>query len=451
MEIRFIHAADTHLGSPLEAVGAESEQLQTQLRDATYTAFERIIDLALAEAVDFILLAGDLYDQKNRSVRANGFLADQLDRLDEADIPAYIIYGNHDPVGDATTYVDLPPNVHEFGHQNAEKVLYPSEDAPKARISGQSYRTEAEQRAMHTDFELPEDNLPNIGLLHTGLDPESDQYVPSSPAELADVGGIDYWALGHIHQPEVYDQDPPVVQAGVPQGRHIGEDGPSGCFLIEMDGTGDTEMEFIPTGPVIWQEYRIPIDGDTSDDMDTIAGIRRHIEQESEQLGLNIEMLESRLGIPVRRPDWEPDGYVCRWILSERGELHEFLSSDEEVLHHVAIELRESLARGVPFVYTEAVKDRTGPPLPDIDELRDSDRVVDEYFALLDDLSGDETTREAMKETVDYDNSRNVWQLVEDPEALDDDKLALTDEKLDELIERAEQHLLNKLLSRRAA
>jgi DNA repair exonuclease SbcCD nuclease subunit len=452
MGVRFVHAADLHLGSPLEAAGAESEELREQLRDATYTAFRRIIDLTIEEEVDFLLLAGDLYDQKNRSVRANEFLAEQFNRLDEPGIPVYVIYGNHDPLGGATTYVELPPNVREFGHEEASEVLYDDDDGPVARIWGQSYRTESESRKMHTEFDPTDGSLPNVGLLHTGVDPNSDSYVPSSVSELAENDHIHYWALGHIHRPRVYRESPPVIHPGIPQGRNIGESGPGGCVVAEVEANGTVDLEYVPTGPVEWREITVSVDDERakSFDLTTVDGVQRYLESIAEDLTPGYDDLEERLGIPVRRPEWSVEGFVCRWRLSGRGEVHEFLSTNDSVLDRLVTRLRDSLVTGEPFVYTDSVDDRTGPPLPDVADLRDEDRVVDELFALFDEIENSEDDRDTIRDQLDYDNSKNVWQRVEDPEEVDDDKLALTDERLDTLAERAQELMLNELVRRRA-
>jgi exonuclease SbcD len=452
MGVRFVHTADLHLGSPLQAAGVDSSRLQEQLREATYTAFERVIDVTIEESVDFLLVAGDLYDQKNRSVKANEFLREQFERLESAGIPAFVLYGNHDPTSEGTTYFDLPDNVVEFGSKNPEQHSYPGNGSPDSRIWGQSYRTEAEQRKMHLDYSPPDSDIPNIGMLHTGLDPKASKYVPSSPSELTNKSEIHYWALGHIHQPRVYQTDPPIIHPGIPQGRHAGELGPGGCILVELDSSGGTQLEFVPTSPVIWLEQDVSIEADTVEEFNltTINGIQRYIESIARELDPGYSALGERLGIDVRRPDWTPEGYVIRWTLSGNGETHSLLSNDEPVRDQLAKRLRESLASGTPFVYTDSIEDRTGPPLPSIDELRESDRVVDEFFVLMNDLEEDSEARTAMRDQLDYDKNRNVWQLVEDPEEVNDDKLALTDEKLDELIDRAEELVMNELVRQRA-
>jgi DNA repair exonuclease SbcCD nuclease subunit len=451
MGVRFVHAADLHLGSPLETRGAESPELQRDLRDATYTAFERIVDVTIEEDVDFLLIAGDLYDRKNRSVRANEFLAEQFERLEAVDIPVYVIYGNHDPLSDATTYIDLPANVHEFGAHEPDEALYPDPTSPQARIWGQSYRTEAERRPMYEEFAPPDGRIPNVGLLHTGLDPDGRKYVPCSPAELAETPDIDYWALGHIHQPTVYRDDPPVVHPGVPQGRHAREAGVGGCVLVELGG-GDPSLEYVPTSSVIW--HTVDVDVEAADpneyDLTTIDGIQRYIETAAEGLQPGYDDLETALGVPVRRPDWAPTGYVCRWQLSGTGPVNEFLTdTDEPILDRVADGLRDRLTARSGFVFTDTVDDRTEPPRPGIEELRGSDRVVDEFFSLIEDLEADPDARDAMRDAIHYDNSRNVWQRVEDPEELRDDKLGLTEPRLDDLIDRAESRVLDELVRRR--
>jgi hypothetical protein len=100
-------------------------------------------------------------------------------------------------------------------------------------------------------------------------------------------------------------------------------------------------------------------------------------------------------------------------------------------------------------VYTDSVDDRTGPPLPDIADLRDEDSVVDELFALMDEIEDSEDDRDTIRDQLDYDKSENIWQRVEDPEEVDDDKLALTDERLDTLVERAQDLMLNELVRQR--
>ena len=83
MRFRFVHAADLHLDSPFKGICAESALLAT-FQEATFRAFSRIVDLCLREHVAFLLLAGDLFDVKDRSVRARLALRRELERLHAA-------------------------------------------------------------------------------------------------------------------------------------------------------------------------------------------------------------------------------------------------------------------------------------------------------------------------------------------------------------------------------
>ena len=70
-ELRFVHAADLHLDSPFVGIRSEAPELVTQtLHRATFAAYENIISLCIREQVDALLIAGDVYDGADRSLRA---------------------------------------------------------------------------------------------------------------------------------------------------------------------------------------------------------------------------------------------------------------------------------------------------------------------------------------------------------------------------------------------
>jgi hypothetical protein len=71
--------------------------------------------------------------------------------------------------------------------------------------------------------------------------------------------------------------------------------------------------------------------------------------------------------------------------------------------------------------------------------------VIDEYLSLIDEL-GDEEAKEQYREEVGM-----VWESVEDHEDGQPDELPLTDDRLEDLIERAQDRVLEELARRRAA
>ena len=96
MVYRFVHAADVHLDSPLRSLALCDPDLAELIGNATRRAFVTVVDLCLNEQVDALLLAGDLYDGEQTSMKTARFLAEQIRRLDEAGVRVFIIRGNHD-------------------------------------------------------------------------------------------------------------------------------------------------------------------------------------------------------------------------------------------------------------------------------------------------------------------------------------------------------------------
>src|SRR5690606_31667196 len=92
---KFIHAADIHLDSPLRGL-ERYEGAPDQIKNATRQAFENLIHLALDEEVDFLLIAGDLYDSDWRDYNTGLYFAARMNVLREAGIPVFIVRGNHD-------------------------------------------------------------------------------------------------------------------------------------------------------------------------------------------------------------------------------------------------------------------------------------------------------------------------------------------------------------------
>ena len=96
MPFRFIHTADLHLDSPLSSLALRNAELGDLVRGATRKALSRIVDLAIGEAVDAVLIAGDLYDGAQTSMATALFLMGEVRRLDAAGIRVFLIRGNHD-------------------------------------------------------------------------------------------------------------------------------------------------------------------------------------------------------------------------------------------------------------------------------------------------------------------------------------------------------------------
>ena len=90
--LRFVHAADLHLDSPFRGVGDASTALKDRLQAATLGALGRIVDHTIHSKADFLVIAGDIYDSKDRSLRALVSFRKEMERLAEQNIPVYIVH-----------------------------------------------------------------------------------------------------------------------------------------------------------------------------------------------------------------------------------------------------------------------------------------------------------------------------------------------------------------------
>ena len=247
---KFIHAADVHLDSPLNKLDYYEGAPKEEIRQATRRAFENLVQTAVSEKVDFILIAGDLYDGDWKDYSTGLYLMSQTRILSGAGIPVCIVAGNHDAANTITKSLRLPQNIHLFPSNKPATVTM---EALNVAVHGQSFATPAVKKDLSHNYPAPLPGYFNIGLLHTcatgreGHEP----YAPCS-LESLQARGYDYWALGHVHQREVLLEHPPVVFPGNIQGRHPRETGAKGCLLVTVDDLGRPELEFKPLDVIRW-------------------------------------------------------------------------------------------------------------------------------------------------------------------------------------------------------
>lgn len=232
---RFVHTADIHLDSPLRSLALRDPAIAALIGDATRAAFSGLVDLCLEERVDALLIAGDLYDSGQTSMKTARFLARELLRLHAADIRTFLIRGNHDAASRITRELVLPPSVTLFDGRGGVREI----DAGGLAIAihGISFAQPHAPESLVPKFKAPVPGAFNIGMLHTSLAgaPGHDVYAPASIAELEAVG-FDYWALGHIHVRSEWRGRATIVMPGMPQGRRIGE---SGRKTVSLATVGD--------------------------------------------------------------------------------------------------------------------------------------------------------------------------------------------------------------------
>lgn len=235
--MRLLVSADIHLGSPIRSAAMRNSELGDRLKQASRDAFIRIVDLAISEKVDVLVLAGDIFDTDQPDLKSRAFLISQLARAADANIPSVLIRGNHDALLDHRAHGDLGPNIHLL-HKDT-----PSVEIAGVWFHGLSYDTKHDSKSLLPNYPAPISGQKNIGLMHTSLDgsPGHDPYAPCSEQDLM-AHGYDLWCLGHIHAPfERSSGSVLAVMPGIPQPRHFGERKGGTVAIVEL---GDPTPKF---------------------------------------------------------------------------------------------------------------------------------------------------------------------------------------------------------------
>ena len=262
MPYRFVHTADIHLDSPLKSLALRDPEIAELIGNATRRAFTNIIELCLAEQVDALLLAGDLYDGDQTSMKTARFLADQIRRLHAAGIQVFIVRGNHDALAKISKELEFPDTVKVFGGR-AEAVRATARAcAQDVFVHGISFANQHAPESLLPKYKPPVGGAINIALMHTSLDgsPGHDRYAPCRSAEL-DQAGFEYWALGHIHKRSVLRNKSTIVMPGMPQGRDINEAGAKSATLVTIMDDRSVHVEERVTGVAQFERLHVDLTG----------------------------------------------------------------------------------------------------------------------------------------------------------------------------------------------
>lgn len=267
---KFIHAADIHLDSPLRGLEKYEGAPVERIRTSTRRALENLVELALYENVDFLLIAGDLYDGDWSDYNTGLFLTRTLSKLADAAVPVFVIRGNHDAENKMTKSLNWPDHVTEFPVDECTTAVL--EDLGAA-VHGQGFATAAVTEDLSLAYPAAATGCFNIGLLHTcatGLA----GHAPYAPCTIDGLRAkqYDYWALGHVHNRQTLrEADPVVAFPGNIQGRHIRETGAKGCLLVEVTDGEITRSQFEPLDVLRWEHC--VLDASDADEADEVVDL----------------------------------------------------------------------------------------------------------------------------------------------------------------------------------
>ena len=258
---RFIHCSDLHLDTPFVGISSIHPSLAERLRQATESAFSNIVELAIEKQVDAVLIAGDVYNDLDKSLQAQLKFRDYLKKLFEAGIPSFIVHGNHDPLDSWSASLEWPLGVKIFSGNQVEQVPVLRDGNIIAQIYGISYPKKEVTENLALLFNREQSSGFAVGLLHANVG-NNPNHGASSPCKVEDLvtSKMDYWALGHIHKRQILrDMEPGVVYCGNPQARSFKEQGEKGCYLVTLDENLPPKLEFFPSDSVRFHTEQIDI------------------------------------------------------------------------------------------------------------------------------------------------------------------------------------------------
>ena len=415
--MKFIHAADLHLDSPLRGLERYEGSPTSQLRGATRQALKNLVQLALDESVDFILIAGDIYDGDWRDYNTGLFFVGQMSRLREAGIPVFLIRGNHDAASHISKELKLPDNVREFPSGKPKTLRL---ESINVAIHGQSFASKAMTDDLSVHYPSAEHGLFNIGLLHTSASGREghETYAPCNVQNLISKG-YDYWALGHVHTREVLNEDPWIVFPGNLQGRHIREAGDKGCTVVSVENDRIQSVDHYPLDVVRWRECTVDVT-DALDLDDLLDRVRFSLHSEYENAG-------GRL-------------LAARIILHGACRAHNALSDQYERFVGECRALANDLV--AEQIWVEKVKIQTRSQI-DIGEMIERSDTMGDLLRFIRNLAADETqSRELFVQFRDL-RQKLPLEIREGAEAIDFNDPTLTRD----LLTDAEQILLPRLLN----
>jgi exonuclease SbcD len=368
--VKFVHAADLHIDSPLKGLSAYEGAPVDRVRGATRRALSNLVQLCLDERAAFLVLAGDVFDGEWKDFNTGLFFLRELNRLRDTKTRVYLVRGNHDAASEVTRSLTWPDHVHVFSDERAETLVL---EEHGVALHGLSYARREIKDSLVPLYPAAIEDALNVGVLHTSADgrPGHHNYAPCGVEELTRKG-YDYWALGHVHAHEVLHRAPWVVFPGNTQGRHIRETGPKGAVVVRVENGAVAEVRHAPLDVVRWRELSLTLD--ESDGVD--------------------ELYESARDAFVKARD-DADGRLvaARLIVGGATRAHLDVATARD---RVINELRGRALDFAGELWLEKIELRTRPAVA-LDELRGSEGFVGELLRAVADARHDPALAEELR------------------------------------------------------
>lgn len=238
-KVKILHCGDLHFDTPFKELDRE---ISNRSKEELLEVFKKIIDIAIEEKVEVLLIAGDVFDNLTVSKSTITFIVNQLKRIDN--VYVFISPGNHDYYGDKSFYkiIEFPSNVYIF-KDKLEKIEIVELNLV---IWGAAFKNKYEKEPLIDNIDIDNEKI-NIMLIH-GEIVNGNSKSEYNPIYLNNIreSKIDYIALGHRHKFSgvLKENTTSYAYCGCPQGRGFDEDGEKGIILGDVF-KGGTYLKFI--------------------------------------------------------------------------------------------------------------------------------------------------------------------------------------------------------------
>jgi exonuclease SbcD len=296
MSVRILHFADAHID--IANYGRHDPQTGLPQRVVDFLqSLDQIIDAAIAERVDLVLFAGDVYKDRNPQPTFQRAWGERMMRLSRAGIPTLLLIGNH----------DIAPAEHrahtlqEFAtlavpHVYVADQLHlwrPEELGAPVQVLALPWVTRSRFLARHDMTGKTHEDIHAAILdrlydsLETALTRDVDPSLPLILTAHASVQGarfgsermvmlgqelvlnrslvcdprFDYVALGHIHKHQSLNEQPPVVYPGSIERIDFGEAGEAKGYVLAEIERGRATWRFVPLKTRPFIDRTIPLNG----------------------------------------------------------------------------------------------------------------------------------------------------------------------------------------------
>lgn len=308
-----------------EGLGKLPGEMRKKLALENQDVWMNLVDLAIGRKVDMVVIAGDTFHQPNVPVNTQHHFIKGLSKLENMTIPVVLTFGNHDYYISEKYWFEFPSNVYVMTSEEVDTVQFRLKTGEMVSVSGFSYESKWLQESKSKEFPVRcSDSDYHIGVYHGQLQTgkvEMDRYAPFNISELKQLG-YDYWAMGHIHQPQILSEEPLMVYPGSPVGHTKKERSSKGAVLVDL-GSKDVKIEWLPVATTSWQSCKISLNS-----VDTLSECLVETEEQFKKIDwegkkLTLAMLE-----------WYDIPEKLRYEISEELEQQEVLMYLQERLYH---------------------------------------------------------------------------------------------------------------------